>query len=300
MYQYMIYNQKVTSDFIIGCALETNFQGQADVVVILGEVPIWIKEEIRQGYVDNLKEDQMWFYIQDKAIFYIANGNSILIELLSKDLTDYALCSYLTGSGFALLLIQKGIIPIHGSMIEIDGKTVIITGRSGSGKSTTVFELMNQGGSFLSDDVSPVSVVDNQVVALPAFPQQKLCHDIVERYHLDKKALLYIDELRDKYARKINTEQYVSEPRQLHYMIELIPYQEQTILLQEVKGVKKFQMLTSNLYRGLVYEKMGITMKRMEDMIQIASKVRMYQLYRPVNQQSFTEVNLTVLNKILQ
>ncbi len=300
MYQYIIYNQKVTSDFIIGCALESNFQGQADVVVTLGEVPIWIKEEIRQGTVDNLTQDQMWFYIPNKAIFYITNGNKILIELLSKDMSNQDLCSYLTGSGFALLLIQKGFTPIHGSMIEIDGKTVIITGRSGSGKSTTVFELMNQGGSFLSDDVSPVSVIDDQVVALPAFPQQKLCHDIVERYHLDKKSLIYIDELREKYARKINTDQYVSEPRQLHCMIELIPYQEQTVLIQEVKGVKKFQVLTSNLYRGLVYEKMGITMKRMEDMIQIASKVKMYQLYRPVGQQSFTEVNLSVLSKILQ
>lgn len=299
MYQYLIYNQKVTSDFMINCASETKFLGQADVIVTIGEVPTWIKEEISQGVMDNLTEEQMWFYIPEKLIFFITNGNHILIDLLSKDVSMQDLCSYMTGSGFALLLVQKGLIPIHGSTINIYEKTVIITGRSGSGKSSTVFELMNQGGLFLSDDVSPLSVVENKIIALPAFPQQKICHDIIERYHLDEKSLIYIDEFRDKYARKVNINQYVSEPRQLDYIIELIPYPEQTVLLQEVRGVAKLQMLTNNLYRGLIYEKMGITIKRMDDMIQIASEIKMYQLFRPVDEQSFDEVN-RVLNELLQ
>lgn len=300
MYQYLIYNQKIESEFEINFARKAVFTETPDVTIKIGKVPEEIKDQINQGAYDGLKEDSMWFYVTDKAIYYITNGNQIVIEPQNDSLTEFELCSYLTGSALALLLMQKGIVPIHGSMIAHNGKVAIITGQSGSGKSTTVFELLSRGCSFLSDDVSAIEVKEDKLTSLPAFPLQKLCRDLVERNNLDLNSLTYIDEFRDKFARNINLSQYEDMPQGLDYIIELVPYQGKSVEIKEVEGLDKLNMLTTNLYRSLVYEKMGVTTNRFEKMLTIISKAKMYQVFRPQMEDSFQEVPDIIWNNLLQ
>ncbi len=50
------------------------------------------------------------------------------------------------------LLYGRGAVPVHASCVEINGKGVLFTGKSGSGKSTAAFAMIARGRPVLADD----------------------------------------------------------------------------------------------------------------------------------------------------
>lgn len=56
----------------------------------------------------------------------------------------------------ALILAWRGMLPIHGSAVELNGRGYLICGRSGTGKSTLAAGLIAQGARLISDDLTAV------------------------------------------------------------------------------------------------------------------------------------------------
>jgi len=54
-------------------------------------------------------------------------------------------------------LAMRGLLPLHGSAVEIDGRAVLLCGPAGAGKSTLAAGLTLHGGKLISDDLSVVS-----------------------------------------------------------------------------------------------------------------------------------------------
>jgi serine kinase of HPr protein (carbohydrate metabolism regulator) len=54
---------------------------------------------------------------------------------------------------------------VHASSVSIDGKIVLISGRSGSGKSDLALRLLDRGAMLISDDYTLVSRVDGGLIA---------------------------------------------------------------------------------------------------------------------------------------
>jgi len=55
-------------------------------------------------------------------------------------------------------------ILIHGSTIEIKGKAVLISGKSGMGKSSLALQLMDRGGLLVADDQTLISFEEKELV----------------------------------------------------------------------------------------------------------------------------------------
>ena len=53
-------------------------------------------------------------------------------------------------------LALRGGLTIHGSAVEIDGKAVVLCGRSGAGKSTSIAALIANGARLISDDLTVI------------------------------------------------------------------------------------------------------------------------------------------------
>ena len=49
---------------------------------------------------------------------------------------------------------ETQLLTIHGTALEIDGKGVLIIGKSKSGKSTTAIQLIALGSKLIADDTS--------------------------------------------------------------------------------------------------------------------------------------------------
>jgi len=58
------------------------------------------------------------------------------------------------GTVAALILVWRGMVPLHGSAVALGGQAVMIAGDPGAGKSSLCAALVRQGGLLVSDDLS--------------------------------------------------------------------------------------------------------------------------------------------------
>ena len=54
------------------------------------------------------------------------------------------------GMGFGLLLRPRGLVVLHASSVDIDGKAVAFVGNPGRGKSTLALALLEQGHKLVA------------------------------------------------------------------------------------------------------------------------------------------------------
>lgn len=90
--------------------------------------------------------------------------------------SDHAVPAAFFGTVVAIVLAWRGLVPLHGSAVEIDGQAVLLAGPSGAGKSTLCDALVQRGGKLVSDDLSVMKpLADGGVpVLLPGRPAIRL------------------------------------------------------------------------------------------------------------------------------
>lgn len=83
------------------------------------------------------------------------------------------------GTVVAILLAWRGLVPLHGSAVAIDGEAVLLAGSSGAGKSTLCEALVRRGGRLVSDDLSVMMPLDGAGIPLllPGRPAIRLFPD---------------------------------------------------------------------------------------------------------------------------
>ncbi len=82
---------------------------------------------------------------------------------------------YLTGALLGAIAHQRGMYPLHASCVSVGGRGLAFAGASGAGKSTLLSTLVQRGATFVTDDVSVVTVAqDGPVSVWPGAPRLKL------------------------------------------------------------------------------------------------------------------------------
>ena len=56
------------------------------------------------------------------------------------------------------MLTYRGLVPLHGTAVELDGEGVVICGPSGAGKSSVAASLLLRGAKLISDDLTVLDV----------------------------------------------------------------------------------------------------------------------------------------------
>ena len=59
---------------------------------------------------------------------------------------------------------------LHAGCVEVNGVGILITGESGSGKSSLAIELMSRGAMLVADDVTRVGKIGGELTAIPPKP----------------------------------------------------------------------------------------------------------------------------------
>src|SRR5690606_10479084 len=128
--------------------------------------------------------DQRHLQVRGKDVFYLIPGAAIYrvrdgceIAVSPFEDADPGLVRlYVLGSCMGALLLQRRMLPLHGSALAIDGKAYVIVGPSGAGKSTLAAALAARGQRLISDDISPIRWQEDEALpsVVPSYPQQKL------------------------------------------------------------------------------------------------------------------------------
>jgi hypothetical protein len=110
----------------------------------------------------------------------IRNGSDVALEPeAAADAT--VLNAVLTGPIQAVLWHQRGLLPLHASVIVVGGRTVALCGHSAAGKSTLAAMLAARGHSVVADDICLVDARDGaEVSVLPGCARLRLWRDALD------------------------------------------------------------------------------------------------------------------------
>lgn len=92
------------------------------------------------------------FQIPDVGSYRVENGRSVTVMALPHA-GQSELRLFLLGSAWGALCYQRGLLPIHGSVVRVNDSAVAFCGPSGAGKSSTAAWLVKRGFQLLSDDL---------------------------------------------------------------------------------------------------------------------------------------------------
>ncbi|WP_371348203.1 hypothetical protein [Ancylobacter sp. IITR112] len=103
---------------------------------------------------------------------FAAMGGHTLLADLSAPLPDFELHTWLFGPPLGLLLHQRGLAPLHASVVKVGPVAVALAGHSGAGKSTLARAMIARGHGLLTDDLAVVEPGTGQVA--PGAPAVRL------------------------------------------------------------------------------------------------------------------------------
>ncbi len=295
-YYYHLYGLTLASPIEFPEAPEVTAPQTVDATLTFSAPPDWVLQEYKEGKYSSIKDNIMWFRLEDELLIYVAGGSDVRIHLLNQAIDPVRMRSYILSGALTFLLFQHNYILIHGSALVSDGKVYIISGPSGSGKSTTALELLKQDSVlFASDDICAVKNIDDQTILYPGPPWQKVCADV--RAKNTNEAYTYINEMDGKFGRRL-TSGFITEPTPVGGMFILSKESCEQPLLTEFTGVNKLHALTHNLFRGELLHLLGITPKRMTQFLETVKHFPIYQITRPENGDTLSAITKLLLSHI--
>lgn len=257
---------------------------------------LWDAKKDKDDYFV-IKEEYILFHMPDIAIYMIQNGNRILYSPTEMAAEDQ-LRLYILGTCMGAILIQRKLIPLHGSAIAIDGKVYAIVGESGAGKSTLASAFLKRGYQLLSDDVIPVTFnEDNVPVVIPAYPQQKLWLESLNQFGLDSEKYKPIIERETKFAVPVQSS-FFEDPLPLAGIFELVKTEDDEIEIKPIEKLKQFYTLYNHTYRNFLIIGLGLMDWHLSTTAKILSKINLFQIGRPVTRFTANELPDLILEKL--
>lgn len=278
MFQYRIYGLKMDSDIPFRQLVEDTSDSTPDITLRKSE-PADELLELSKKYFFDMDPKFCWFH---NATLYcwIEDGNRIFYYP-RDNANEEDLRTYILGYGLSMLFYQRNMPAIHCSALRKGEHAMLISGKSGSGKSTMASLFLDNGYDLMADDVLVTKVHDNTVYGYPAFPWTKLQRPIAEKRFPDMSELIYIDEDKDKFLvpwkGEFRTDSAVIDS--MFIMIVTPPDTETRIT--EVTGTDKIVLILDNMFprREILLHKNNPIAVSMA--AKLASSLRLYVVSRP-------------------
>lgn len=282
-YRYNIFGLHIVSEIWLPALLTaTNALAIPEVCVRLGKVPAGIVDALKKSGNYQAAKNQFLLQVPGVGRYYVKDGNFILIEP-DEQAEARLVQTFLLGTVFSVLLMQRGVLPIHGSAVVIHGRGVIFTGISGAGKSTLLAAFRERGYSYLTDDVAAVTVEANGAAWVHAsYPQQKLWRDSAAATGVDMTAgkPVFVWKGEDKFAVPAH-KGFSTSPMALAAVYELATEKRRDVALRPFRGLDKLTVLLNHTYRFELIEGLGLKTAHFKHAAALAGQIAVSRLIRP-------------------
>jgi hypothetical protein len=240
----------------------------------------------------------LMFEIPKTATFSVQKGERIVVSPKEGADPDQ-IRLFILGTCMGALLLQRKVLPLHGSAVAIEGKAYSFIGDSGAGKSTLASVFLNQGYQLLSDDVIATSLIDDTVFVLPSYPQQKLWQESLQRLGMETEGYCPIIQRETKFAVPVLTK-YSSELLPLAGVFELVKTESNDLEVHQIQGLQQLNTLLRHTYRNLLISSFELIEWHFSISTKIVNQIDLFQIKRPAcdfTAPRIASVILNVLNK---
>jgi len=293
MYHYKAFNLHFTTPFKCPELLEINENNNLEKVTIeFGETPKKLSNILNETVNIQSNNKELLLKLKTVANYYISNGNKIIIEKTAATVTEDSIRLFLFGSAIGALLFQKGYLVLHASAIKTEKGAVLFCGHSGSGKSTTLQELIKRGYKKLSDDTIALYYDEKKkkIMCIPSYPQSKLWQKSLDLLEYKNKGLRKINEDLEKYAYNTKEDFYDKKPIPIYSLFVLNTYKNNEIEVTSVEGLDKFNVIRNQTYRKKFIEKLDLKKTHLKLGTLTANQIKIKRLFRPENSNTLNDV----------
>lgn len=242
----------------------------------------------------------LFFRIEDTGLFFMEHGKRIVVSQVSgADPKKVRL--FILGTCMSVIMMQRGILPLHGSAVVIDGWAYAFVGHSGAGKSTLSAALASRGYPLLTDDVVALTWdAGGRAIVSPGYPQQKLWQPSLEGFGMKQQDYATVHAEITKYA--IPVQHYFHERAvPLGGIYELVPEPDQesgSVHLQEVSGLERLHLLCSHTFRGGLVNRQGLAQWLFETASRLSASVEINRISRTGHHFTAFEMVDRIINHI--
>lgn len=295
LYKYKAFGLCIHSNIHFKYLLESD--GEADVLISYQDLSDRFPELPKESSWFSADVEEFLLQQVNVGRFLVTSGKYIHVDPDQNNASDdYKL--YILGTCFGVLLMQRGIIPLHGSALLVDGKGIIIAGESGAGKSTLAAALLKNGHRIITDDIACLGYGEkDEIMIYPGYPSQNLCQDSLER----------ILGMSDNYPKTVNNKKklcvpvsdyYIDEAVKLSAVFELQSGNVDKVKIESLHGIQKFNSLVRNTYRINLVKEIGFTNQHFMNCSRLSEAVPVYRITRPHNKFSVSD-QIELINRYL-
>src|SRR5579872_3141208 len=155
-----------------------------DVAIHTASVPERLEDAASSGPTWAMAADRFLLHIPGVARFLLTGGRRIDYQP-ETGAEPGDVVTFLIGTVFGILLHQRGLVVLHASGVELNGRAALFLGASGAGKSTLAAALVKRGYSLVTDDFCVVSLAaDGRPMVNPDGRLPKLWAQAITRLDL--------------------------------------------------------------------------------------------------------------------
>ncbi|GHB56391.1 serine kinase [Persicitalea jodogahamensis] len=241
-----------------------NADQEADVKIVRSTVDFPDLEPTsihRRGIMAQSAEDvngAIYLRWEGVAGYKAVNGDTLYIEPYTDDAELLSL--FTVSEALGCILLQRGLLLLHASSVQVGSVAYSFLGEPGAGKSTTATAFVKHGSHLLSDDLTAICFDDNnRPFVLPAYPQLKIWENTVNGLNFDKSELTPVAEGINKFSLRPGVN-FPAEPIPLakifllHDRPELPATQKFSPVEAPIELVRHFP-LSARLLRGKVHQR---------------------------------------------
>lgn len=251
--------------------------GEADVTIRLGKLDAAELDALPQaGPVLRADNRQLLLEVPEVARFLVSDGSEICIEP-ADGIDEDSIRLFLLGSALGALLMQRGLLLLHGNAVRIGEHCLVCVGDSGAGKSTLAAGFMQRGYEVLADDIVPV---DGEGLAIPGYARIKLWRDVADRLDIDTSELRRIRPELEKYnlpLPQLRDEQPV--PVKWVYILHEAHVDE--VEIEHMRGMDRLRPLVDNTYRLRFARGMGLRQSHFQQCAIVGRNASVARVRRP-------------------
>lgn len=278
LHPYRAYGLTIASELVLPEVLAAEpSDGAFDVTITLGRIP---SDGLEGGQQISpfawVRDDVFWLHVPKVCRFLLTDASHIVVDPEPR-IDEASIRVFLLGSVLGALLFQRGHLLLHGNAIEVDGRCMVCLGHSGAGKSTLAAALVGRGHRVLADDVVPVNA---EGAAVPGLPRLKLWQDSADRLDVRTDGLTRIRPQLQKYNVPV-TDLFCDTPLPIRWIYLLENDNQDSIRIEPVSGMNRFQPLRANTYRRQFMEGLSLRPEHLRQCGELAGRVHMARVARP-------------------